>query len=170
MTEAQPFTSAICASDEMVRQVIASAVRHAGFEIESETTAGADLVESTRFLTPDLIVLDNDLPWRSGIEVIPDLYEAHPTSAILLVANDPSIRDHAVSLGAFGVVYKRQLSEIEGALARAKTWLSDPELRKPGERRTGRDRRVQQDWNQVTSERRTGGDRRDEPGGEPDPT
>ena len=86
MTDAPEFTSAICASDEMVRQVIASAVRHAGFEIESETTAGADLVESTRFLAPDLIVLDNDLPWRSGIEVIPDLYEAHPTSAITAAA------------------------------------------------------------------------------------
>jgi DNA-binding NarL/FixJ family response regulator len=161
MTDAPAFTSAICASDDMVRQVIASAVRHAEFEIESETTAAADLVESIRYLTPDLIVLDNDLPWRSGIDVIPELYEAHPTSAILLVANDPGIRDHAVSVGAFGVVYKRELSEIEGALRRARTWLSDPELRKPGERRTGRDRRIQQDWNQVTTERRSGTDRRD---------
>jgi DNA-binding NarL/FixJ family response regulator len=160
MNAADVFTSAICASDDTVRQVIAVAVTNAGYDLVSETTQGAALVESARFIGPDVIVLDNDLPWRPGIEWLPELHEAHPTCAILLVANDPGIRNHAVEIGAFGVVYKNQLSELEGALARARAWLSDPELRKPGERRTGRDRRTKQDWNKVTSERRSGGDRR----------
>jgi DNA-binding NarL/FixJ family response regulator len=167
MDDAEVFTSAICASDDMVRQVIAASVRQAGYDIRSETVQGADLVESCRYLGPDLIVVDNDLPWRSGIDWIPELRDAHPTTAILLVANDPGIRDHAVESGAFGVVYKQQLSELDGALGRARAWLADPELRKPGERRTGRDRRVRQDWNKVTSERRTGDDRRDVEGDVP---
>lgn len=164
------LTSAICASDDMVRQVIATAVRHADIEVVSETTLADDLVSTAVLVEPDLIVVDNDLPWRSGLSCLAELYEALPTSAILLVANDRSVRDHAMELGAFGVVYKQEFTEIDGAIGRARAWLSDPELRKPGERRTGRDRRVHQDWNKVTTERRGGGDRRDQPGSGADDT
>ena len=149
-----------CAADAMVRQTVAAAIEQAGYELAGETSSGRDTVELARYVQPDLIVIDNDLPWNPGIEWVQELHEAHPVTVILLVANDTSIRDRAMELGAFGVVYRSQMSEMEGALRRAGQWLADPQLRVDGERRTGKDRRWHQDWMKVTTERRSGIDRR----------
>lgn len=152
----------VCAADTMVRQTAAAAVEQAGYELAGETASGRDTVELARYVRPDVIVIDNDLPWNPGIEWVKELHEEHPVTVILLIANDPSIRERAMEHGAFGVVYRSQLSELEGALRRAGQWLADPDLRVDGERRTGKDRRWHQDWMKVTTERRSGIDRRHE--------
>jgi DNA-binding NarL/FixJ family response regulator len=157
---APAFKGLVCASDSMVRQAASSAIVQAGYELAGETASGADTVALARFTNPDLFILDNDLPGQSGIDWVPELQRDHPTAAVLLIANDENIRARAMEYGAFGVVYRSQLAELEGALRRAAAWLADPELRQPGERRTGKDRRWHQDWMQVTHERRAGGDRR----------
>jgi DNA-binding NarL/FixJ family response regulator len=154
------FKGLVCASDSMVRHAAASAVVQAGYDLAGETSSGPDTLELARFIEPDLFVLDNDLPGRVGVEWVPELHEAYPTAAVLLIANDESILERAMSNGAFGVVYRTQLAELAGALRRAWQWLEDPTLRQPGERRTGKDRRHHQDWMKVTTERRSGDDRR----------
>jgi len=154
----------VCAADAMVRTTCSAAVSHAGFELAGETDSGADTVALATYVRPDLIVIDNDLPWNPGVEWVTQLHDEHPLAAILLIANDQSIRERAVAQGAFGVVYRSNLGELEGALKRATEWLAIPELRKPGERRTGKDRRWHQDWMKVTHERRSGVDGRHEPG------
>jgi DNA-binding NarL/FixJ family response regulator len=154
----------VCAADAMVRTTCAAAVSQAGFELVGETDSGADTIALATYVHPDLIVIDNDLPWNPGVEWVTQLHDEHPLTAILLIANDQSIRERAVTHGAFGVVYRSNLGELEGAIKRAAEWLANPELRKPGERRTGKDRRWHQDWMKVTHERRTGVDRRHQPG------
>ncbi len=150
----------VCAADALVRQAAGAATTHGGYELVGEVSSGPDALELSRLVAPDLVVIDDLLTGRRGVDWIPDLLDEHPTAAVLLIANDPGIRDRAMAEGAFGVIYRTALSELEGALRRARAWLEDPELRQPGERRTGRDRRHDQDWTKVTSERRAGIDRR----------
>lgn len=160
MTETTDLTAIVCAQDTMVRQATAAAVEHEDYHLAGETGSGPDTIRLAEMVKPDLIVIDNDLPGQYGIDWIRELHDTLPLAAILLIANDEHIRDRAMEYGAFGVVYRSQLSELNGALRRARAWLDDPELHVDGERRTGRDRRQGQDWSRVTTERRQGNDRR----------
>lgn len=160
MDEATAMKGLVCAADGMVRETAGSAVEAAGYELVGEVSNGSDALQLSRLVEPDLVVIDDVLPGRAGIEWVPELLENHPTLAVLLIANDPNIRERAMDVGVFGVVYRTNLSELDGALRRARAWLEDPDLRRPGERRTGRDRRQKTEWSKVTTERRSGIDRR----------
>jgi DNA-binding NarL/FixJ family response regulator len=165
MGEPSVLKGLVCSADTLVRQTMSATVVKADYELVGETDDGPSTIELSRMVKPDLLVIDNDLPWRPGVEWVADLAADHPLAAILLLANDQGIRERAVECGAFGVVYRNNLSELSGALGRARAWLEDPERRKLGERRTGRDRRQRQEWAKVTTERRSGGDRRSDPAG-----
>jgi DNA-binding NarL/FixJ family response regulator len=167
MSESTELTAIVCAHDAMVRQAAGAAVEQEAYRLAGEVSSGVDAVRLAELVKPDLIVLDNDLPGQPGIDWVPELHTTLPMTAILLVANDEHIRERAMEYGAFGVVYRTELTELNGALRRARAWLSDPELHLPGERRTGQDRRQIQNWGKVTSERRSGNDRRDDGGEDP---
>jgi len=57
---------------------------------------------------PNLIVLDLSMPGRSGIDVLPDLHEAVPGAAIVVLSNMPrqSLLDEVLQRGAMGFVEK----------------------------------------------------------------
>jgi DNA-binding NarL/FixJ family response regulator len=161
MSESTVLTAIVCAHDAMVRQATGAAVEQEGYRLDGEVASGLDTVRLAEIVKPDLVVIDNDLPGQPGIDWVPELHSTLPLAAILLVANDEHIRQRAMEYGVFGVVYRSQLSELNGALRRAREWLSNPDLHQAGERRTGKDRRQGQNWSKVTTERRSGDDRRD---------
>ncbi|MDP9245283.1 MAG: response regulator transcription factor [Chloroflexota bacterium] len=57
-------------------------------------------------LRPDLILLDNEMPGRRGIEVLPTLRSALPDTLVVVFSMSPSISDDAYRLGASAVVSK----------------------------------------------------------------
>jgi DNA-binding response OmpR family regulator len=148
------MTAVVCEADESTRHLMSNMVREAGYEVVGEADRAFEAVELTRILTPSLVVIDQDLPFVTGLEVLTDLKDSSARCEVLLVTRDEGVRDEATSAGAFGVVYKTKLHELSGALARAKEFLEGSGERPDDERRTGRDRRQKQDWQQVTSERR----------------
>jgi DNA-binding NarL/FixJ family response regulator len=160
MSDGDVLSAIVCASDAMVRTAASTAVEQEGYRLAGQVGSGPDAISLAELIKPDLLVIDNDLHGQPGVEWVPELRETLPLAAILLIANDEHIRERAMEYGAFGVVYRTQLTELNGALQRARAWLDDPELHGTGERRTGKDRRQGQDWSRVTSERRRGGDRR----------
>jgi DNA-binding NarL/FixJ family response regulator len=161
MSETTELTAIVCAHDVMVRQATGAAVEQEDYRLGGEVVGGLDLVHLAEIVKPDLVVIDNDLPGQPGIDWVPELHGTLPLAAILLIANDEHILERAMEYGAFGVVYRSRLTELNGALRRAREWLSDPELHLAGERRTGKDRRQGQNWSKVTTERRSGDDRRE---------
>jgi DNA-binding NarL/FixJ family response regulator len=69
----------------------------------------ADGAEALRLITtqkPDLAVLDNDMPQRTGLEVLRTVHETMPDTAIVMFTLDDSIRDAALSAGAAAVLPK----------------------------------------------------------------
>ncbi len=139
-----------------------------GYELVGSAASALDALQLTSMTHPDLLVIDNALPTQPGIEWIPEFRELVPDAAIILIANDPGIRERAHETGVLGVVYRKQLTELDGTLNRAHRWLTNPETRQPFERRAGGDRRQQQDWTKVTHERRTGEERRERDVGPPE--
>lgn len=88
-----------------VRALLATMVE---VEVVGEAQSGPEAVEVCRSVTPDLILLDLQMPQGGGLEVIPALREAAPTAAILIVtmrADDSAVRE-ALLLGAHGYVVK----------------------------------------------------------------
>jgi DNA-binding NarL/FixJ family response regulator len=64
---------------------------------------------------PDAIVLDNFMPGRNGIDVLPDLRRLCPSARIVMHTTDdsPELRDEASARGADAVVLKgRPLDEL----------------------------------------------------------
>src|SRR5437773_5103842 len=69
----------------------------------------ADGAEALRLITelhPDLAVLDNDMPRRTGLEVLRMAHETMPQTAIVMFTLDDSIRDAAMAAGAAAVLPK----------------------------------------------------------------
>ena len=104
---------------------------------------------------PDIIVLENDLPGELGINAIPSLGVLSPESRVVLVVNEHWSPDHTSSLGTSVVIGRDDLIHLEDRLHDLETVI---DLRSSDfggvERRSGRDRRVQQDWSKVGWERR----------------
>jgi DNA-binding NarL/FixJ family response regulator len=69
----------------------------------------ADGAEALRLITehrPDLAVLDNDMPQRSGLDVLRAVHEALPQVAVVMFTLDDSIREAAIRAGAMAVLPK----------------------------------------------------------------
>ena len=69
----------------------------------------ADGAEALRLITehrPDLAVLDNDMPRRTGLEVLRTVRDTMPQTAIVMFTLDDGIREEALAAGAAAVLPK----------------------------------------------------------------
>ena len=69
----------------------------------------ADGAEALRLITehrPDLVVLDNEMPQRSGVEVLRAVHVTMPETAIVMFTLDDSVRETALAAGAAAVLPK----------------------------------------------------------------
>lgn len=89
-----------------------------------EADNGQSAVELARLHTPDLAILDLDIPRINGLDVIPRLKLAHPPMRVLVLsAQDPAIfASRALRSGAQGFVGKSQnmkeiMRSVEAVLA-----------------------------------------------------
>ena len=78
------------------------------YEVVAEAGSASEALAACRELKPDLIILDINLPDRSGLATIPDLRRASPNTRILLCtafAAEDRLHD-AMTAGADGFVEK----------------------------------------------------------------
>ena len=67
--------------------------------IASVGTAG-EAVEQAQRLSPDVILLDHDMPGRTGLDVLPELRACSPLARIVVFSSASDIRDDALERGA----------------------------------------------------------------------
>ena len=90
-----------------------------GIETVSEASSAEDAIREARFHQPDVVLLDVVLPGKSGLEATPELRQAAPEAAILILSmqDDPRYVREAFSAGARGYVLKEAAdSEVVGAI------------------------------------------------------
>jgi len=73
-------SAVVCDDDLMSRQVLRGLLVDAGFDM---AISALDLVSVTR---PDVLVLDVNMPGLSGIDIIKDVQERSPDTAIIVVS------------------------------------------------------------------------------------
>jgi EAL domain-containing protein (putative c-di-GMP-specific phosphodiesterase class I)/ActR/RegA family two-component response regulator len=83
MTKQNPFLLALD-DDEGIAEIVAAVARQAGFEVATATSAAA-FWKTLRARSPDVIVLDLQMPGADGVEVLRGLADGKSTASILLV-------------------------------------------------------------------------------------
>jgi DNA-binding NarL/FixJ family response regulator len=92
----------------MWREAVARDLTEAGYDVVASTGEGGQAVRVACAVRPDVVVLDLQLPDRSGVEVIHGLLSAHPPVRILMLSASGEQQDvlDAVKAGATGYLLK----------------------------------------------------------------
>lgn len=79
-----------------------------GLELVGEAADGLEALDLAGSTTPDIVILDREMPIAGGLEVLPRLREACPTSVIVVftASADHELQRAAASLGADAVRMK----------------------------------------------------------------
>ena len=82
--------------------------QEADLTVVGEASNGNEALERARELQPDVILLDMNMPERSGLDVLPDLRAAAPKAAIVVFSGfeASSLAERAFRLGADDYVEK----------------------------------------------------------------
>lgn len=153
----------LCDADQLELAALRGTAEERGFEVVDTAVNAVELLRLAELHLPDAALLRNEVPGVSGIEIMPDLRALGRGVEVVLVTSDPTLRSAATAAGAFAVVARGDLAELERALGALSEWLDGGERRSGTDRRRGAERRTAQDWSKVFSERRSGQDRRKGP-------
>ena len=106
----QPVRTVVVDDHAFMRELIGARLsrEHSRFKVLAEVGDAAAAVAACRRFSPDLVILDINLPDQSGIDAVPELKRVSPGTSILLCtayATDDRIAD-AMRSGAEGFVEK----------------------------------------------------------------
>jgi two-component system, NarL family, response regulator NreC len=93
-----------------------------GFEVVAEAEDADGAVRYTRGHKPSVLILDLNMPGRPSLEAIPDIKEASPGTAIVVLTmqKEPAFARQALQLGVLGYVLKEAADdELVQAVRRA---------------------------------------------------
>jgi DNA-binding NarL/FixJ family response regulator len=153
----------LCDDDELELAAIRKTATDTGFDVVDTARHAVELLQLASLHHPDAALIRNEVYGVSGVEVTEDLRNLERSVEVILLTSDPSLEPHGLSAGAFAVVRRGDVEGLERALGALSEWLGGGERRSRIDRRSGEERRREQDWSKVFSERRSGEDRRKGP-------
>lgn len=120
----------------LTRDALASLLGQHGFTVIGEASDGAEAVELSRSLQPDLILLDLSMPGLDGISALPRLHEVAPRSEIVVLTASETQENllGSIRAGAAGYLLKTEpperIVEFLGAVAKGEAALSGAAARR----------------------------------------
>ena len=120
----------------LTRDALASLLGQQGFTVVGEASDGAEAVELSRSLQPDLILLDLSMPGLNGISALPLLQEAAPGCEIVVLTASETQENllGSIRAGAAGYLLKTEpperIVEFLGAVAKGEAALSGAAARR----------------------------------------
>src|SRR5215212_5022545 len=103
------YGAVVVDDDADARALLTLALQRDGrFDVLGEAADGLEAIEYARRIKPDLLLLDLAMPGMGGLEALPLLRDASPSTRIVVVSGFPNDRLEAVSRagGAVGYVPK----------------------------------------------------------------
>jgi len=159
----RPLTAMVIEQDAVVLATYVAALQDAGFEVTNEVANAAEALQLLPFGRPSLVLASQELVGLSAVEALPAIEELENPPEVVIVTTDLALRDRALEVGAFAIIDKTDTDLLGEVLADARHLFETGERRTSDlDRRSGVDRRQEQDWTKVTRERRSGDDRRHE--------
>jgi two-component system chemotaxis response regulator CheY len=118
---------------DLSRSLLRQILKDAGFAKVREAADGAAGLAIARHFLPEIICLDNQMPGKSGLEMLAEFKVAVPLSAVLMItaSNDKDTVLACIKAGARGYILKPFSADtlvklIEGTLAKQKAPLPGP--------------------------------------------
>ncbi len=95
---------------EGIRNVLEKAV---DFSVSGEASDGKELMARLHDEVPDLVILDINMPGKSGLELLKDIKEWYPELPVLVLSIHPEKRMavRAFKAGAWGYINKASISK-----------------------------------------------------------
>lgn len=103
------MTRIILVDDHPVfRNGLRALLQASGIDVVGEAATGADAVDLSAQLTPDVVLMDLGLPDMSGVEAIAQIVAARPATRVLVISlyQDDGSVETALRAGARGYVVK----------------------------------------------------------------
>jgi two-component system chemotaxis response regulator CheY len=105
----------------MTREWLSVAMRKLNCQIIGSAVDGAEAVQEYRRYQPDILVMDIDMPVKSGLEALREILADFPTAFVIIVSGHSTFENvkQAVDLGAKGFVVKPfNLKKLEDLVRR----------------------------------------------------
>ena len=126
MDELEPTTVLVVDDEVDMRLLVRSVMALAGdrFVIVAEASDGIEAIDQWRALdgppVPDVIILDNRMPHRSGLEVAEDILGERPEPRIVLFSAflDDRVRSRAQEIGISACLTKEDVAELPDLISR----------------------------------------------------
>lgn len=103
-----------------LREILASIIRESDeFELAGEFGHCLDVIQNTKAFAPEVIIMDIDMPGRTGIEGVRELKSAYPDVEVIMntVFDDDDRIFNAIKAGATGYLLKKNsLSTLLSAI------------------------------------------------------
>jgi hypothetical protein len=129
----------------------------ADYEVKGAAKTMVDGQRLVEFLSPDVVIVENELVGEQGWRGLPRLTEISPTSKLLLIVDNHWSPTSVGATGSFAVVSRYDPGAILNCLHDMDSAIEvHSAARNDTNRRRGSDRRVRQDWTKVGWERRKG--------------
>lgn len=93
---------------ESLRELMCSHAARQGMDVVGEAADGLTAVGVARRTQPDAIILDIEMPVMDGLQALPGLLDAAPTTQVVVFSSrlDAGTEEAAYSRGAVGFFYK----------------------------------------------------------------
>ena len=93
--------------DELIVSMLSRVLKNSGYDVRVETSTDA-IIDKIRTWSPAVVLLDNRLPEKSGVDILRELIEqAVPTQVVMLTADDTAeTAVKAMKLGAADYITK----------------------------------------------------------------
>ncbi len=102
---------AIYEDNNPLRGLLATIIRESdGFELAGEFDHALDVIPNTLAYAPDVIIMDIDMPGKTGIEAVKEVKQVHPDVEIIMhtVFDDDDRIFNAIKAGATGYLLKNK--------------------------------------------------------------
>lgn len=120
MSSARPTTTVLLVDDsEVMRQVLRMYLESSDddWDIVGEATDGLESIARCDQSCPDVIVLDQQMPYMNGVDALPRLRTACPAARIVMWSSSPEVEAVARSRGADAFIDKaRPLDDVAAAM------------------------------------------------------
>ena len=127
-------TVVLADDDAAIRLTLHAYLSVDGFEVVGDAADGIEAIRLVRAASPDVIVLDLDMPTMDGLEALPEIRRYAPDTAVVVysAALAPVVQAAVESMGAWAVDKGAGVEELRRVMAMA----GDP-ARPPGVNRSG---------------------------------
>ncbi len=127
MAVAEDIRVLIAEDDFLVSKMVKGVLQEIGYIIIGEAVDGPEAVEMTQNLSPDVVIMDIEMPWLNGLEATQRINELCPTPVVILSAYDtPDLTAQAGKAGAGAYLVKPpQARAIERAITIAMARFDD---------------------------------------------